>query len=80
MIQGTLTFISRVKDDRVEPLRTPAVIGFCDEPPTVGDHFTLFAEPLDKEQNIRFVRTSPITSVDGDIFITNNSIYRWRPL
>ena len=77
MIQGTLTFIGRVYDDGTSPIRTETVIGFCDEPPTVGDHFTLFAEPLDKEQNIRFIRTSPITSVDGDIFITANSIYRW---
>jgi len=78
MIFGTLYFDSRVRDDEIVPLSTTHAAGFTSEPPTVGDHFTMFAEPTDKIQHVRFIRTTRVILVEGNKFHTTNSIYRWE--
>jgi hypothetical protein len=78
MIQGTLHFWGRVQDDDKNPLRTGSVVGFTATSPTVGEHFSIFAEPLDDTQDVRWIRTTKVEKVEGDMFFTRNSIYRWE--
>jgi hypothetical protein len=67
------------------PLRTDEVSGFYMDPPTVGDSFTFYSEPLNAEPGyVRVVKTSMVEEVfDGPrhlTFRTENSTYLLSPV
>lgn len=45
-------------------LRTDEVVGTFLDVPKVGERFTIYAEPLSNEANIRTVNTSPVKSIE----------------
>ncbi len=68
------------RDDIEGGLRTPSVIGECFDLPTKGKAFIMTAEPLNTNNDMRYIETSPIVEIDiMDNFFTittkNNSIY-----
>jgi hypothetical protein len=61
-------------------VRTKRIVGKASILPREGKHFTMFAEPLDKSQDVRMLSTSRIKSVrrekDVIYFETENSKYK----
>lgn len=65
-------------------LRTPEIVGVCEELPIVGSMFSMTGDPLelDIEEGIRFILTTPIIISNYDevnkqyIFSTANSHYK----
>jgi hypothetical protein len=65
-------------------LRTDTIEGNADLLPEVGQCFAMTAEPLDPRASFRWVRTTPIQSIEamGDTyrFTTENSTYQLEVL
>jgi hypothetical protein len=57
--------------------RTKEIEGCCVEKPKIGQRFKMYAQPLEGG-HIRIIDTSPVKEIDGDVFKTENSIYRWE--
>lgn len=62
------------------PLRTPDVVGTCDDIPEPGKCFVMWGAPLDTTKDVRTVVTSGVQTVSyaGDgcfLFKTRNSSY-----
>lgn len=61
-------------------VRTDETFGYAPALPTVGKRFVLYADPLDPfpAAALRMIITSPVVSIDGTRFITENSTYELR--
>lgn len=61
-------------------VRTKETVGKAVRLPIEGKHFTLFAKPIDKSQDVRMLSTSRIKSVQEEdgiyYFETQNSKYK----
>ncbi len=78
MIKGKLTFLGRVRSDEHKPLWTDVVEGHEILYPAVGSRFVMLVTSDDPALDQQVLKTSTITSVDGDTFTTKNSIYKWE--
>lgn len=74
MKNGTLYFEGRLDKSNTKPpaLKAPAE-GYALSVPTVGERFLIYPDPF------TFFLTSKVTKVDGFMFETESSIYRWLP-
>lgn len=65
-------------------VRTRKIVGKTAKLPTEGKHFTMFAKPLDRTQDVRMLSTSRIKSVREEngayYFETQNSEYKLEVL
>lgn len=80
-LTGKYTCTLRRINSNHSNLRTDAVDGFCNELPTVGAAFSMYAKALTEGCNVRWVQTTAIESLEtlGDTakFITKNSTYEF---
>lgn len=58
-----------------ENLRTPFVEGILLTPLEVGEEILVAAEPLNKAFAVRYVTTTPIQRIEGNVYHTANSVY-----
>jgi hypothetical protein len=64
--------------------RTNDVEGICNDPPEVGEFFTMFGDALDPTKSIRRIVTTEVLEVTEDPdgkhlkFSTINSDYQWE--
>lgn len=64
----------KVDHDRV---RDPVITGVTSRLPTVGTPFFMLAEARDTAEGVRYISTSPVTGLDGELFTTESgSVYR----
>lgn len=61
-----------------EDLRTDVIEGYLysTNPVEVGKSITVMAEPLDREMDVRCIRTSPVQRIEGDLYHTLKSTYK----
>ncbi len=61
-------------------LRTDEIVGDAAQLPKIGYPFIMSAEPLETAAGMRYVKTSTVTMIDGEVFHTLNSEYRLEVL
>lgn len=57
-------------------MRSPDMVGELRGPLTLGESITVVGKALDPKFDIRIIMTSPVQRIEGDLYYTENSVYR----